>query len=172
MNRLKALSAIGFLIALLMLSGCANQGAAAGTNATRSAAPAATKVASPRRPTVDRGGPATGMTIMHTVQEGENLYRIARKYGTSVQAIQQANGITDPDADHDRPEIDHSQSAGDHRTGADRDADDHAHARSATPRPTTPIVYTATPRRPDRHNRSECDADVDAHALADAAAAG
>ena len=49
-----------------------------------------------RTSTVTKGGPATGMTIMHTVQEGENLYRIARKYGTSVQAIQQANGITDP----------------------------------------------------------------------------
>ncbi len=36
------------------------------------------------------------MRILHTVQQGENLYRIARKYGTSVQAIQQANGIDDP----------------------------------------------------------------------------
>ena len=53
MNQLKGMSAIGFLIALLMLSGCAKQGAAAGTNATRSAAPATTAA------TTD-GGPARG----------------------------------------------------------------------------------------------------------------
>ena len=97
-NRFKGLSAIGFLIALLMLSSCANYGAAAGANATRSSLSATTtaaQIAAASR-TVTRGGPATGMTIIHTVQDGENLYRIARKYGTSVQAIQQANGITDP----------------------------------------------------------------------------
>ena len=90
------MSAIGFLIALLMLSGCAHQGAAAGTNATRSAVPPTTNAVSMApEPSVTKGGPVTGMTILHTVQDGENLYRIARKYGTSVQAIQQANGITD-----------------------------------------------------------------------------
>jgi len=95
MQRWQGLSAIGLLIALLMLSGCANQGAAAG-NQTRSAVPAtaaATRMAA--RPTVAKSGPATGMSIIHTVQEGENLYRIARKYGTSVQAIAQANNISD-----------------------------------------------------------------------------
>ncbi|MBI5930975.1 MAG: LysM peptidoglycan-binding domain-containing protein [Chloroflexi bacterium] len=39
--------------------------------------------------------PATGPTV-HVVQVGENLYRIALKYGTTVQAISQANGITNP----------------------------------------------------------------------------
>ena len=97
-NQMKGMSAIGFLVALLMLSGCAKQGASAGTNAARSASPAATAAttAAAARPAATKAGPATGMTIMHTVQEGENLYRIGRKYGTSVQAIQQANGITDP----------------------------------------------------------------------------
>ena len=32
----------------------------------------------------------------HTVQTGENLFRIAQDYGVSVQALANANGITDP----------------------------------------------------------------------------
>ena len=95
MERWQGLSAIGLLIALLMLSGCTQQGAAAGANATRSVVPTAAATRMAARSTITTGGPATGMSIMHTVQDGENLYRIARKYGTSVQAIAQANGITD-----------------------------------------------------------------------------
>ena len=86
---------IGVMIVFLLLSGCANQRAAADTTATRSAARPATKPAA----TIVKSTKAasnTGMTILHTVQQDENLYRIARKYGTSVQAIQQANGIADP----------------------------------------------------------------------------
>ncbi len=94
MKRLKGMSAIGFLIALLMSSGCDNQGAVAGANTPQAVAATTTNVAL-ARPTVTKAGPVTGMTILHTVQEGENLYRIARKYGTSVQAIAQTNGITD-----------------------------------------------------------------------------
>ena len=87
---------IGVVIVFLLLSGCANQGAAAG-NSTRSAAQPSTKSATTvAQAVVTKMAPSTGMTIMYTVQEGENLYRIARKYGTSVQAIQQANGIADP----------------------------------------------------------------------------
>ena len=102
MKRWQGLSAIGVLIALLMLSGCANSGAAAGAKATRSAVPATASVSSTAaatrmaaQPTATTGAPVTGMSIMHTVQAGENLYRIARKYGTSVQAIVQVNNITD-----------------------------------------------------------------------------
>lgn len=32
-------------------------------------------------------------TIRHSVRSGENLYNIAKRYGTSVGAIQKANGI-------------------------------------------------------------------------------
>ncbi|MCI0713175.1 MAG: LysM peptidoglycan-binding domain-containing protein [Chloroflexi bacterium] len=35
-------------------------------------------------------------TTVHIVQRGENLYRIAQQYGTSVNAIVTANGILDP----------------------------------------------------------------------------
>jgi hypothetical protein len=98
MKRRGGLSAIGLLIALLLLNGCANSGAAAG-NQTRSAVPAtaaATRMAV--RPTPTKGGLPSGMSIFHTVQAGENLYRIARKYGTSVQAIVEANALTDVNA--------------------------------------------------------------------------
>ncbi len=37
-----------------------------------------------------------GGEVKHTVQAGENLYRIALDYGTTVEAIAQANGITNP----------------------------------------------------------------------------
>jgi len=38
---------------------------------------------------------STGQTI-HVVQSGENLFRIALRYGTTVQAISSANGIANP----------------------------------------------------------------------------
>lgn len=39
----------------------------------------------------------TGSTIVHTVSAGENLFRISLRYNTSMGAIMQANGISDPD---------------------------------------------------------------------------
>lgn len=38
----------------------------------------------------------TGTTLVHTVVTGENLFRIARRYQSSVQAIAEASGISDP----------------------------------------------------------------------------
>lgn len=90
------LGTIGLLIVFLLLSGCANQGAAAGNSTRTMTRPAATSATTVAQAVMTKGAPSTGMTIQHTVQTGENLYRIARKYGTSVQAIQQANGIDDP----------------------------------------------------------------------------
>lgn len=40
--------------------------------------------------------PASGEQT-HTVQHGDNLYRIALRYGVSIEALLQANGIDDPD---------------------------------------------------------------------------
>ncbi len=40
--------------------------------------------------------PTTGGEQVHVVQAGENLFRIALRYGTTVEAIAQANGITNP----------------------------------------------------------------------------
>ncbi|MDF1753417.1 MAG: LysM peptidoglycan-binding domain-containing protein [Verrucomicrobiales bacterium] len=39
------------------------------------------------------GGGYTGGGSTHTVASGENLYRISLKYGTTVSAIQNANGL-------------------------------------------------------------------------------
>lgn len=36
-----------------------------------------------------------GQQVIHTVQPGENLYRISLRYGVSMDAIAQANGIND-----------------------------------------------------------------------------
>jgi murein DD-endopeptidase MepM/ murein hydrolase activator NlpD len=57
--------------------------------------------AAPGRPDIalaqDDGQPAPpeGSTTIHVVQRGENLFRIAQQYGTTVEAISTANGITD-----------------------------------------------------------------------------
>lgn len=40
-------------------------------------------------------GAAAGATINHTVVSGDSLWGLSRKYNTSVQAIQQANGMSD-----------------------------------------------------------------------------
>lgn len=42
-----------------------------------------------------QGKPPDGTSTIHVVQRGENLFRIAQQYGTTVEAIAQANGITD-----------------------------------------------------------------------------
>ena len=38
--------------------------------------------------------PAAAQTTTYTVKSGDNLYQIALKYGTTVEAIMQANGLT------------------------------------------------------------------------------
>jgi murein DD-endopeptidase MepM/ murein hydrolase activator NlpD len=42
------------------------------------------------------GQESANPTTVHIVQRGENLYRIAQQYGTTVNAIANANGILDP----------------------------------------------------------------------------
>ena len=42
------------------------------------------------------GTPGAGTTVTHVVQPGENLFRIALKYGTTVEAIAATNGIVNP----------------------------------------------------------------------------
>lgn len=40
---------------------------------------------------------ASARPLMHTVRRGENLYRIALRYGITVEAIARANGLPDPE---------------------------------------------------------------------------
>jgi putative chitinase len=46
-------------------------------------------------PTAAPAAPATGATT-HIVQPGENMFRIALRYGVTVDAIARANGIPNP----------------------------------------------------------------------------
>lgn len=41
-------------------------------------------------------GTSAGETVTHVVQPGENLFRIALNYGTTVEAVAAANGIINP----------------------------------------------------------------------------
>lgn len=43
--------------------------------------------------TVQTANAAAACTQYHTIQRGENLFRIALRYGTTVAALQQANGL-------------------------------------------------------------------------------
>ena len=47
-------------------------------------------------PTSSAADEGTTGTVTHVVQRGENLFRIALRYGTTVQAIASANGIANP----------------------------------------------------------------------------
>lgn len=64
------------------------------TAPSRSPAPAATTAPGPTpapKPTTVK--PKSPPPIRHTVKTGDTLYSLSRKYGTSVSAIQRANGI-------------------------------------------------------------------------------
>src|SRR5438477_7876173 len=50
----------------------------------------------PATPAPVATAPATGGATIHVVQRGENLFRIAIRYGTTVDAIVAANGLGDP----------------------------------------------------------------------------
>lgn len=60
---------------------------------TDTTAPQATAVPLPTQPSTSSG--QTG-TIVHTVQRGETLSSIARRYGTTWQAIAEANSLVNP----------------------------------------------------------------------------
>ena len=57
------------------------------------ATPEPTVVVPPPTPTSQ---PAPSGQVTHVVRQGENLFRIALHYGTSVEAIASANGIANP----------------------------------------------------------------------------
>lgn len=59
------------------------------------AAPEAT-AAPTTAPPASQPPTSTGGVIVHTVQRGETTYSIARRYGTTVQAIAQANNMVNP----------------------------------------------------------------------------
>ena len=62
---------------------------------TPTSAPA-TAVPPTSTPLAPTATPSPTGRVTHTVQRGENLFRIALRYGTTVQAIASANGIANP----------------------------------------------------------------------------
>jgi len=54
------------------------------------AAPAVTITATP-------AGAVSSWSVVHTVQPGDNLFRIAQQYGVSVSKLAEVNGISDPE---------------------------------------------------------------------------
>jgi len=58
-------------------------------------APPPTDTPLPATPAPSPAPPATG-PVTHVVQRGQNLFRIALSYGTTVEAIASANGIANP----------------------------------------------------------------------------
>ncbi|MBL50276.1 MAG: hypothetical protein CMP28_15205 [Roseibacillus sp.] len=49
----------------------------------------------PLGPAPGPGAPPAGNTVAHTVVKGDSLWGLAKRYGTTVEAIQAANGISD-----------------------------------------------------------------------------
>ena len=70
-------------------------GATPGT-AQSAATPATAATAVPAAAQPTSQSTTQGATVTHTVQAGETLSSIARRYGTTWQAIAQANGIQNP----------------------------------------------------------------------------
>ena len=150
MKRIHYMSISGALVAVLLLSSCADQQASARNPIARSTVPAtqttlAARVTVTRPSTALAGAPITGLTIIHIVQQGDDLYRIARQYGTSVQAILQANRLTDSTV------ITVGQKLVIPDIPATTEPEPTA-TPTLTPTPMpdtpTPIVYTATPEGP------------------------
>ena len=76
--------------------------------------------------------PATAQGNMHIVQRGENLFRIALRYGVSVDAMVQANGLSNPNQIY----------AGQALVIPDGTSQTAAPAPSASPAATAPVYHT------------------------------
>lgn len=58
--------------------------------------PPATTTTAPVTTATPETTPTTAALPTHTVQPGDTLFLIAQRFGTSVDAIAKANGISDP----------------------------------------------------------------------------
>lgn len=86
----------GVLVGALLLAGCGgDDGAEAEPTATPTAA--ATTPEPEPTPMVTATPEPTEAAQVHVVVSGETLGAIASRYGVTVEAIVEANGLTDPD---------------------------------------------------------------------------
>lgn len=91
-------------VVVLGLAGCGNgdddADADADSDAGQQPVPATTApsptAAATTPPPVQTTPPATGGETVYEVQEGDTLWAIAEEFGTTVDAIAEANGIDDP----------------------------------------------------------------------------
>ena len=60
---------------------------------TETAMPETAENESPNTPANPEEFPTAAPAIIHTIQPGETLYAIARRYNTTIEAIKQANNI-------------------------------------------------------------------------------
>ncbi len=99
---------IAFLFLVLLLGGCGQvvtkptatvfipTATPTPTRETPTPTPTATTTPIPATPEPTATPTPEPTPIIHTLQAGDTLIGLARKYGVTVQAIQEANGITDP----------------------------------------------------------------------------
>jgi murein DD-endopeptidase MepM/ murein hydrolase activator NlpD len=86
------LRGIGLALAGLLLLSLAACGS---TSPPRSEASARSSGSRPPVPSAKAPAETAARSAVHVVARGENLYRISKRYGTSVEAIKSANGIRD-----------------------------------------------------------------------------
>ncbi|NPA91730.1 MAG: LysM peptidoglycan-binding domain-containing protein [Chloroflexi bacterium] len=96
----------GILILFLMMTGCGRvitRPTPLPPTPTPTVTPTPTPTRRPATPTPRPYTPpptptptATPTPLIYTIQKGDNLISIARRFGVSVQALQDANGIVDP----------------------------------------------------------------------------
>lgn len=87
------------LLLAVTLSACQNVPAPlpGPTAAQPTTGPAPMATTPPVTITVTPANVVSSMTLLHTVQPGDNLFRIAQEYGVSVSKLAEINGITDPE---------------------------------------------------------------------------
>ncbi len=101
-SRLTEFAILPIVVASLLLSGCGRlitqptPTAVANVQETPTVTPYATWTPSLWTPAPTATPTPTPTPIIYVVQAGDNLLGIARQYGVTVEALQEANAITDP----------------------------------------------------------------------------